>query len=471
MTIIRKLKLRNPSRNSFYTPLKILTAFFGAAIILIWEGWQYKGRMEHQLSFQTKHVETHQFAITLQKSLLPQKVEKGREYHALDGEETLLILNTNTKQVDTKQFGTSAVATVPKPSLLQKEENKEKDGLDEEKIAIVLFTHLSSTSSMERFIFPALETYFQNETEPLFLVMTNQWKDTYKNLCQSYSTYCDRLKILWVDCPEGYFGESPCCKQEKGLLELLKLERSYDWILFADDDTYFPMKYLKKLLLWRIRPSHNSTSQILFTGNGLGARQLGQFGYMKPWTTPYLCSPDYRYPWGQPVIYSKASLNLIKRGFELGGLVKQCLEYNVTHDAGNAIFHWMYGIPDIAIQVQTFAEEGPRASDVLAIHGIDRIYKDKRTLTMHQVHSSISPHFGWKKYHRQVRVRPGFNQTSTFQQFGHPSTWMDEWHTMPRVDCMDEETRQKAIKLFGGLEKKKKIVQNREVMTKFKLKR
>mmetsp|Transcript_19430 Transcript_19430/g.29201 ORF Transcript_19430/g.29201 Transcript_19430/m.29201 type:complete len:428 (+) Transcript_19430:39-1322(+) len=426
MTAIRRSK---SSRTSYYSVILLLLriGFFGLVAFLVWEGFHYKDWIREYQSIQIIATQQQQTPATISNS----------------------------------PISSPAVTPSPQRQKLVREMKAEvKKKNDEEKLAIVLFTHLSSTSTMERFIFPALETYYQNESEPLFLVMVNKWKNAYADLCHSSSKYCDRLHILWVDCPEGYFGESPCCKQEKGLLELLKYERAYDWILFADDDTYFRMDYLKSLLSKRIRPRLNSTSNVLFTGNGLGAKGLGQYGYKSKIQSQYLCAKDYRYPWGQPVIYSSASLNLIKRGLELGGLVKQCLEYNVTHDAGNAIFHWMYGIPDMAFRVQTFAEPEDnttkRASDVLAVHGIDRMFKEKPTLTMHQVHDSIATSsFGWKRYHRQVRERLGYNQTSTYVKYGHPWTWTDEWHTMPRKDCMDEETRMEAMQRYNGLLEKK----------------
>jgi hypothetical protein len=64
---------------------------------------------------------------------------------------------------------------------------------------------------------------------------------------------------------------------------------------------------------------------------------------------PHDCStlPDYMYPRGQPVVYSKAALSQVVTGFTLGSVTSQCNEFNVTHDVdGNPLIHWMYMIPE-----------------------------------------------------------------------------------------------------------------------------
>jgi hypothetical protein len=60
---------------------------------------------------------------------------------------------------------------------------------------------------------------------------------------------CRRIHPIDVDCPEGKFGESPCCKQQKGLVEIFdKKYPLYDWYAFFDDDVYLRKEYVAKLL-------------------------------------------------------------------------------------------------------------------------------------------------------------------------------------------------------------------------------
>lgn len=309
-----------------------------------------------------------------------------------------------------------------------------------EGLAIVMFSHLATADRFHNFFFPALETWWQNETEPLYIVLANIWKDAYQELCHDRD--CSQFYPLWVDCPEGGFGESPCCKQEKGLLALPK---SYDWTLFADDDMYFKVGILRRYLTHVLAMDPSET--YLVTAAGVAAKFLGQWGYLGP-RGSYQCSDldDFRYPWGQPVIYSRAALHLIEPGLRAGGLVKQCLEFQVTHDVGNAIFHWMYQIPDYSIKVNMFPSNVV-TSEVFGVHGIYRFIKKlNRTVTMKDVHLQALNRTatGFKRYMRKKQHRKGFLETDTFARFGDPSLWGDKWNTMPVRDCMDKEMRQKS---------------------------
>jgi len=52
-------------------------------------------------------------------------------------------------------------------------------------------------------------------------------------------------------------------------------------------------------------------------------------------------------------------------GLEKGGLVKQCLEYNVTHDVGISIFHSMCSIPTATV----------RDTNLIALDNLRRVKK------------------------------------------------------------------------------------------------
>lgn len=307
-------------------------------------------------------------------------------------------------------------------------------------LAIVMFSHLKTTERFDNLFFPALETWWQNEKEPLYIVLTHQWRTAYEELCRYRD--CRQFYPLWVNCTEGQFGESPCCKQEKGLLALPK---DYEWTLFADDDMYFKIADLRRYLMSYL--AVDPSEPYIVTAGGVTAKFLGQWGY-KGKRADYICSStdEFRYPWGQPVIYSRAALHLVEPGLRAGGLVKQCLEFQVTHDAGNSIFHWMYQIPDFAIKFHMFPGEGIR-KEYFGVHGIHRfITSVNHTVTMKEVHSQAinQTKRKFKMYMRQRHHRKGFLESDTFARFGDPSTWGDQWHTMPVRDCMDREMRSKS---------------------------
>jgi hypothetical protein len=82
----------------------------------------------------------------------------------------------------------------------------------------------------------------------------------------------------------------------------------------------------------------------------------------------YHCSDDaqFRYNWGQPVVYNRAAFELVIPGLQNDGLVKQCLEYEVTHDVGNAIFHWMYSIPAVRFEFPISKVEPTKSVKILS---------------------------------------------------------------------------------------------------------
>jgi hypothetical protein len=208
------------------------------------------------------------------------------------------------------------------------------------RIAFVTFSHLHDFSSFERYIFPALDTFLVNET--YHVVLVESWKEKFYNvLCRTNSThaiYCARVRPIFVDCPEEKFGESPCCKQEKGLLSLIddKALGRFDFYIFMDDDNYLRTNHLRDFL--EMLPP---TERIVITAGPANANvPLGEAGYMKRKYRRYNCTtnnPNYTYPWGQPVIYPLVTLEYIINGLHAGGLVKQCNEFFVTHDAGKLV--------------------------------------------------------------------------------------------------------------------------------------
>ena len=300
------------------------------------------------------------------------------------------------------------------------------------RIAMITFSHMNDLRRFDTLIFPSLETWLTRGT--YFVVLIEKWRDAYGQLCQSKPEHCARLEPIFVDCPEGGFGESPCCKQEKSLIQINTDE--WDWIAFFDDDMYFDMESVETYLN-RFDPN----KVMLVTVAGQAAKTLGKSGYLGR-RSPYHCSSDpaYRYPWGQPVVYTRPALAMIQPGLRAGALVKQCLEFDVTHDAGNPIVHWMYQIPDMPTRFHMWPSDEMN-SEVLAVHGITRFVPTcNRTFDMYDVHEQWLRR-GKQKIKRYMMVvhdeRWGFNQTETYAKYGHPSTWGDVWHTLPVSDCKD----------------------------------
>lgn len=323
------------------------------------------------------------------------------------------------------------------------------------RIAFVTFSHLLDFSRFETYVFPALDTFLVDDI--YYVVLRNEWKEKYYNeLCtfnQTYTDYCRRVRPIFVDCPEGKAGKSPCCKQQKGLLQLLDRNAAhtgnnqdglFDWFAFYDDDVYIRSARLRTLL-HQFAPE----SIMLITGsNVVMDRTLGQSSYSNdPNYTCSITDHNFTYPWGQPVFYTRGALQLVASGLRAGGLMKQCEEFQVTHDAGNAIFHWMYSIPEVRVRFFTYPTR--HDDETFGSHGVGRKIKDvygkKHKLAGTSYFKMMSEMAEVHRYYLTMRDEPlseivwhnvtGFQQTHTYQQYGDPTTWND-WHTMPIADCM-----------------------------------
>lgn len=300
------------------------------------------------------------------------------------------------------------------------------------RIAYLTYLHLNGTAGIDRFenlIFPTLNTWHPLD-EPYFVILADMWRSRYEELVATHANFTkfqNRLEIVFVDCVEGKTPESECCKQEEGMLYVMD-RYDYDWLIYLDDDNYMRSSITRDYL------TNLTTIEPLVLTSGPSTRMLGRYGYL-PQKSSYKCSkdPSYLYPWGQVIAYNRATLAQIHKGLRMHGLLKQCLEYNVYHDVGNALFHWMYRIPEIRLRISDRPNE--MRNEMLGSHGIGRC---KFGCSMDQIHDWYNkPHYQPSKpYLIEWRNATGFQTTRTFRTHGCPSTWTNEWHTMPAADCL-----------------------------------
>jgi hypothetical protein len=222
---------------------------------------------------------------------------------------------------------------------------------------------------------------------------------------------------------------------------MLKLYNA-DWIVFMDDDMYVRSSHLRAFV-----SQFDSNQPMLVIGGGRRSshRALGQPGFAR--FSPYHCSksnPHYLYPWGQPVIYSRGALWRIRSGLQAGGLVRQCRTFLVSHDVGNSILHWIYGLPVVLIRFFLHAHRDDGES--FGVHGIlhataKTMSGKKQPKTMYQVHEIFERTF-FNESDVVWHNVSGFRNTATFQRYGDPITWGNDWHTVPVHDCLDASDAQ-----------------------------
>jgi hypothetical protein len=320
-----------------------------------------------------------------------------------------------------------------------------EDSADARGIAYVMYSHITNhdISPFTNYIFPSMDTWLPNDN--LFVVLGEQWRDNYfTDVCQEsndgmYTKYCNRIIPVFVECPERYYGESPCCKNEKGMLFFLdhpEIFEQYNWFMYMDADIYVRRNYIEKLVSDLV-----PTQDVIVAAGRYGGTnsQLGQPSFASS-NSPYRCSSElkFMYPWGMPVIYSRQALLSLQNGFRLRGLTKQCKEFDVTHDVGNSIFHWMYQIPNVRMPWPTGTSFGSTITSMRSTSfGAHRV-GSKNYLNFSQIHQYFETRGTPVEdvtFAHEWQTEFGFNDTETYKKFGDPRTWTKHWHTMGVEGC------------------------------------
>eukprot|EP00547_Thalassionema_nitzschioides_P018637 CAMPEP_0194254102 /NCGR_PEP_ID=MMETSP0158-20130606/31366_1 /TAXON_ID=33649 /ORGANISM="Thalassionema nitzschioides, Strain L26-B" /LENGTH=427 /DNA_ID=CAMNT_0038992017 /DNA_START=118 /DNA_END=1401 /DNA_ORIENTATION=- len=306
------------------------------------------------------------------------------------------------------------------------------------RIAFIAYSYMGNMTKFEELVIGALETSMENE--PIFfVVMSNEWKDTYREFCsdEDRKLQCKKLIIIWVDCKEGWYGTVGCCKAQKGLLQVYeKYGTDFDYFLYQDDDDYLRVDMLKRFL-------EPFPAEEAFTVGSTEPRKLAE----SVWDV-YYCSDDqdFKYPWGQPVIYSRGALEVISNGLRLNGLLSECVAYGMLHDVGFQIFNWMYSLPALLISLSdhyksTYNREITQKEEgVFGYHGIlndhipDGVPPSFDTMQeAHEYYQTVlgePAEFDYKWYNAT-----GFRSTWTFSIYQDPTTWEDAWMKNDRREC------------------------------------
>lgn len=395
--------------------------------------------------------------------------------HAASDNERLGHLNSKEEELPTREY--SLNPPVAKIKVVKKEHQQDIFSASydnnipdrQNKTAFITFSHMGNITKFNRIILAAVKTWIPKD-EVYYVVLNHQWNQTFSNwkndMIQKNETMVNLIQPIFVDCTESRRGESTCCKQEKGLIEFYDKyfhERNYDWVYFADDDMFINTKLLFEYM--EVLPYGLSIEHARLMENGPFV--LLSEGYLIPhplgWGPgKYKCEQkdaSYLYPWGQPVMYNRHAMNKIIVGLRLGGLVKQCIEFDVNHDVGNAIFHWMYSLPYSSfprtqnlkqlkmqnlnsLKVKMKRKMNFFRKDTVGIHGIDiedyfsqenfwslRLNDSIRAFTSEKDKLPPEEYFGFGNL-------SGFHSTDTFSMYGSPDEWTEKWHTMNRSDCI-----------------------------------
>lgn len=334
-------------------------------------------------------------------------------------------------------------------------------------------TYTIDLPRIERYIFPALDTWHPRD-QPYYVTMSRDYESAYQEKVRTNETWrqysSPRIEMLFVDdCEDGSY-LSACCKQEKGMVAYMKKQHEESkrtnsitstvsagaaWLVVADDDNYFQHDFLANALEHRVSSKPEDLREdlhedLLVITNGMHLL-LGKSGYpgLQQEST-YNCS--YAYRWGQVSIYNRATLQKIQRGLEMGGLLDICREYGVYQDVGNAIFHWMYSLPNLWVNISPYCFRPVRKHnrDNFGCHGVGKAGSDRFDLSMRGLQefysigssnesSSVTPNF---LFRNNAYPKSGFHRTQTYQQYGDPSSWINEWHRFPVSDCEEKKTQQ-----------------------------
>lgn len=316
------------------------------------------------------------------------------------------------------------------------------------RIAYLVVSHLAETNDeagrdsglarWEKGIFPALQ-YMVPEPDPIYVVMIRNYTSTFQSLLVSndlFRNHSHRLKPIFVDChAEEKTPRSLCCKQEQGLVNFHDLyymhtdtgRPNYDWILYLDDDNYIRQKALQDYL-----PSFTQDEPIISSTDVTTGHYIGKFGAQLG-ASPYKCStdPEWKIFWGQPLLYNQPAFHKMVHVGRLQGLVKQCVEFDVFHDVGNGLIHWMLGFRWLVLPGVNRKRKDKLKADLLSYHGIGR---QPFNYTMQEVHEQfetlVSSDKASLQSNQHVWSRPrGYSNSTHFKKYKGPENWTDIWHT------------------------------------------
>jgi hypothetical protein len=309
------------------------------------------------------------------------------------------------------------------------------------KILHLTYANLGTTDRFDRFIFPSLDTWHPTN-QPYLVTVSKDWRERYFYLIQHNATwqrYSSRLEMLFVDCPDEddsiRWDVLVCCKQQEGMLAVMNLSlySQIDWLIVSDDDNYFRRPAIERSL--RSLPY----DQEYVITNGPSPEYLGKTGYLGA-KSPYNCSKSkqFRFRWGQVSIYNRATLLALQRGLALGGLLAQCKEFDVAQDVGNSLFHWMYSLPNLWIDISPYCFKlVKRRKESLPFsfgcHGVSKAGSNSFPIHMVSLHSLYVSQSNAELY-LWWNVS-GFRKTSVYRQYGDPRQWSLHWHLFPVADC------------------------------------
>lgn len=362
------------------------------------------------------------------------------------------------------------------------------DSLTHERMAFVTFSYVrdDNPTRLFEFLLPAVDTWAaptsatSNRTSSspllpsLYVVLSESSREPFERYCggrvegdlssaQRLSSLCSRLGPVYVDCPEGKYGESPCCKQQEGLLALFDRDEypRYDWYVFFDDDAYLRKEYIGKILAAMLPGSPDDLMPMAAIPYNQDRMVVGLVGRH--------CDREYTYPWGMPIFYSRGAVEMMAPGYRAKSLVSQCAAFNVTHDVGNAMLNWMYGLvvarlppfmplPDFRedyigshwagredMRVQQFGEDrriekGPRRGQLVRAlpEGQFSFHETHKRWT--SIASRAPPVYKLRMVndatYRWYSEVGGFERTRAYALHGDPQSWGEgTWHTMNVSGC------------------------------------
>jgi len=225
------------------------------------------------------------------------------------------------------------IRTVHNPLVIHQFQNVNRGSKYKTSVAIQSrVRHLRAPKRWSRMEIPNLPWgclgYLVGRKRDLLWVEQTMENKIWKMRSQVYN--CDRLVPLWVDCPKGYYGASPCCKMKQGLALLHGMHTKYDFFSYQDDDMYIRIEYMDQFVA-----GLNASDVFVLTSKPLNP--LGKtFG-----KDHHECSTstDYMYPRGQPVHWATLLLDLPLDPSRRSAKILMWL------DVGNPLIHWMYMIP------------------------------------------------------------------------------------------------------------------------------
>jgi hypothetical protein len=262
--------------------------------------------------------------------------------------------------------------------------------LNDEIVMIITSTGVGNHKFIRDRIIPSARTWMKHLAN-VFVILEDTFEVRFAmRHCEHTNTHnvtsfnCNNepIYVLSRRCSSDYYkASSACCKFDEGINFVKSQKHIYDrmkFLLQGDDDTFWRVDQLERWLAVVEKSVDKSIPLVGNTDNSLSPEDVKKDGggvwHIKG------CNEIHGNGWYQPLMLSRAAVDLIVVGTAKYGATETCTAFEVSQDVGLAIFFWLYQLQHIKMPGVVINGNHLGSSvfkpDQMAVHDIKHIDQD-----------------------------------------------------------------------------------------------